>query len=148
MSAFVVTDLHIHTILATVAQALRGRGNLYVEADAPGMGAPQYDLTDIRVLTTIGLVLATQNERSVDHRYRMTPGVARYAFKAVPATTPVAALKLIQSLAYQSCETDDWRSTLARRILDAMTETLITRLPGYEAAPWCVDEIRRAPVAA
>lgn len=148
MSAFVVTDLTIHTILATVAVALRGRGALYVEALTNNTGGHQYDLQDPRTLDKLGLELLTQNERSVAARYREPVAQTGYTFQQVAPTTPVAALKLIQCLAYQCCETDDWRDTLARRILDAMTNELVTRLPGYEEAPWGVDEARPAPVAA
>ncbi len=49
---------------------------------------------------------------------------------------PVQVLKLVRSLDYQSCETDDWPMTLAARQLDWIMGDAISRLDGYEDARW------------
>jgi len=49
---------------------------------------------------------------------------------------PVQVLKLVRSLDYQSCETEDWPMTLAARQLDWIMGEAISRLPGYEDADW------------
>lgn len=49
---------------------------------------------------------------------------------------PVDILKMCACLEYQSCETDDWESTPAFRLVHAIKEAAIRSLPGYEDAPW------------
>lgn len=49
---------------------------------------------------------------------------------------PVQVLKLVRSLDYQSCETDDWEMTLAAQQLRWISGEAISRLPGYEDADW------------
>lgn len=48
----------------------------------------------------------------------------------------VEILKMCACLSYQSCETDDWESTPAYRLVQAIKEAAIRVLPGYEDAPW------------
>ena len=49
---------------------------------------------------------------------------------------PIAILKMLDCLNYQSCETDDWRDTVAFRLLECIRSAAIRTLPGYEDAPW------------
>jgi hypothetical protein len=49
---------------------------------------------------------------------------------------PVAVLKMCDGLEYQSCETKDWRSTVAYALLSAIRKSAVRALPGYEDAPW------------
>lgn len=101
--------------------------------------------------------LASENIRSVKHRYPNSKGLpgpclsladieeaaAIYAahFVAHPQRlTPVDVFKLIQGLDYQSCETDDWRDTLAWRQLDWIRNAAARKLPGYEHADWSYDK--------
>jgi len=49
---------------------------------------------------------------------------------------PVQIIKLVRSLNYQSCETDDWPLTLAARQLEWIMGEAISRLDGYEDADW------------
>ena len=49
---------------------------------------------------------------------------------------PVQVLKLVSSLDYQSCETDDWEMTLAAQQLRWIMSDAISRLDGYEDADW------------
>jgi len=108
-----------------------------------------------------GLVL--ENIRSVAHRYpndedghRPGPGLkdadiieacqiyaGHFAKRlggvivmAEDVLEPVQVLKLVRSLDYQSCETEDWPMTLAARQLDWIMGEAISRLPGYEDADW------------
>lgn len=53
----------------------------------------------------------------------------------------VQILMLVQSLRYQSCETDDWVTTLAARQLGWITDYVIRRLPGYQDADWSYDNV-------
>ena len=49
---------------------------------------------------------------------------------------PVQVLKLVRSLDYQSCETDDWETTLAAQQLRWISDEAINRLDGYADAGW------------
>ena len=107
--------------------------------------------------------LALENIRSVAHRYpslgdgqRPGPGLkdadiieacqiyAGYFAKrlggvivmAEDVIEPVQVLKLVRSLDYQSCETDDWPMTLAARQLEWIMGEAISCLDGYEDADW------------
>lgn len=52
------------------------------------------------------------------------------------ALEPVQVLKLVEGLDYQSCETDDWQTTLAARQLRWISGDAIRRLPNYDEADW------------
>ena len=49
---------------------------------------------------------------------------------------PIQVIKLVRSLDYQSCETDDWEMTLAAQQLRWISGEAISRLDGYEDADW------------
>lgn len=134
MSAFVVTDDHINAILTAAAGG--PHFDLYVQAASGENRGPIYDLR--KDLTDIGRILLGANIASCEHLYH---DVGSYGtaddFRHSPVkTSPLAALKLIQSLEYQSCERDDWNWSLPHRILIALTDVIIRKLPGYDAAPW------------
>lgn len=100
--------------------------------------------------------LARENIRSVAYRYgpddlpgpNMSPddileAAALYAAHFVvhpQRLRPVQVFKLVQCLDYQSCETDDWQTTLAKRQLDWITNAALRQLPGYEDARWSLKQ--------
>ena len=98
------------------------------------------------VAEVVANILHAENVRSVSYRYSepatYTNGVAtddlpgicdRPEWIAVssseafnpPVTNPVHVLKLCDCLEYQSCETDDYKSTLAYRVLEAITRVVM-----------------------
>src|SRR5260370_1227542 len=112
MSAYVVSDNHID---ALVGYAIVKKASFYFH---PG----RIDITKDNA-DKIGQTLLDENYRSVNHRYRNEIGKAtRYKFKRlqVPVIDPVAILKAINCLDYQSYETDDWKTTEAWAILDGI----------------------------
>lgn len=143
MSAFVVTEAHIRAIISAVVAASHLSSKLYVSGAVGETTGPIYDLTSIKTLNEIGRTLWAANVDSVLHRYPDDKpdehdDPATFTFRAV-RVPPLQALKLIQCLDYQSCELDEWPHSLARRILHAMTATLISALPGYDAAAWTYE---------
>ena len=52
---------------------------------------------------------------------------------------PIQVIKLVRSLDYQSCETDDWPMTLAARQLEWIMGEAIRCLDGYEDADWSYE---------
>ena len=101
-------------------------------------------------------ILALENIRSVATRYPddkdgQRPGPCMYDdeiclaarvwakcyFNRLPAfTSPVAILGMCSCLDYQSCETEDWRSTKAFGLLCQIESCATRQLPGYDDAPW------------
>lgn len=107
----------------------------------------------------VGSILWAENLRSVAYRYPDTarnranlPGqtdeVCRdYRFRPVgDVDLPKSWLSMaIACLEYQSCETPDWKQTVARAILLALKDAIVRLLPGYGSfaatfagsdAPW------------
>jgi hypothetical protein len=56
-----------------------------------------------------------------------------------PARTVVIA-KQIANYEYQSCEHDDWAASEAHAFCRALAEALLRSLPGWDEAPWGIDE--------
>jgi hypothetical protein len=72
----------------------------------------------------------------------MVPGMAAVVVavhsnaRTVRHLTSAEAFKCVHCLRYQSCEHDEWESSEAHSFLQALSEMLAHRLPGYNAAPW------------
>jgi hypothetical protein len=67
----------------------------------------------------------------------IAPGMPRVI--PPPASTVVIA-KQIANYEYQSCEHDGWTQSEAHAFCRALAESLLRSLPGWEAAPWGIDE--------
>ncbi len=109
----------------------------------------------------IAINLARENIRSVKHRYpddkdgnrpgpcllddEIEEAAALYAAHFfvnpiyVMGLKSVTILKLSQCVDYQSCETNDWKDTLAYRQLERINYKAISDLPGYESADWSYE---------
>ena len=127
MSAFIVSKKHIATL-----------ANFAIEHGAW--------LDDHRAVYAdfnhIYKTLAAENVRSVCARYSSDKAADYASFvrpslcgKTEPVST-IAIVKLCDCLEYQSCETEDWRSTPACKLLGRIRDTAIRLIPGYEQAPW------------
>jgi hypothetical protein len=130
MSAYVV---HPHHIRALVTWA--GARNLTYYL--PGTGHRAIAGDEDRVAQ----VLYAENVRSVAHRYRdFTPDDRPFVFRferdAVLELSPIAVVKACHCLAYQSCEHDEWGTSEAKRIVDAIEARAVRLVPGYDAARW------------
>ena len=98
----------------------------------------------------VGRMLWWENLRSVGYRYPdgELPGpvgltaeeVHGYRFTPLHGyPEPVAVLSLLAGYEYQACEHPDWRASEARQFCDALRDRTISRLPGYDDAPWTAD---------
>lgn len=116
-----------------------------------------HDLSDA---TAVARILMTENITSVCHRYdeekekyyfeELTADITaadRARVKAIELT-PVQLIKLIHCLDYQSCEHPGWNDSLAKRILDELEAILVYQIPGYEEAPWGIDDDYTPPASA
>ena len=100
-------------------------------------------------LTAVGQLLLAENIKSIATRYPTNwqeltegePTADQFSFAldvrfVTRKDRHIAAIKLISSLEYQSCEHDDWEDSFAAKFLARATSYLIGEIPGYEAAPW------------
>lgn len=148
MSAFVVCDSHISAILQAVFNATKrhtfsGMANPWkYQDDEKAYHYVPFALADYQSQAN---VLMLENLRSVNWRYRNSPhieqqsmvGQVQLNLKAEPVSV-LQALKLIDCLAYQSNETDDWYSTEAFKLLCKYREILIPCLEGYDDLKWSI----------
>jgi hypothetical protein len=120
-----------------------------------GVGRTKYGHGDgLEIAQEAARKLWAQNVRSVRHRYPeddydSLPGpvpcpinvvVSNADMDAARRADPKAILKWCECLAYQSCETDDWRTTEAFDIVEETKDFAIWNLPGFEEIPWTMDE--------
>ncbi len=93
----------------------------------------------------IAEVLANENIRSVCSRYGSADDMADPMFvsrckddakKTYPHITFGQLAKHVNCLEYQSCETDNYYSTDAYKILVCVRNSLAHDLAGYESAQW------------
>lgn len=132
MSAFIVNKEHIDALVSYMVNNM----------DSYWTGTE-------RVLVTrnnaeeVGRILLDENVRSVNHRYRgecsteEKSKAANYRFSySYRDVSAVQIIKAVHCLDYQCCEPDDWETTLAYKICQAILSTACHRLPGYEQAQW------------
>lgn len=123
MSAFIVSDDHIH---ALVSYALGGANDRI---------STRHDNDQL------GQVLVNENYRSVNYRYRAKDEPPRYSWRpTLRPFKPVEILKACDCYDYQSCETEDYDSTEAARIIQQIRSKAIRNLPGYESAAWDIRD--------
>lgn len=126
MSAYVVSTDTID-FLVTAARLWRLASDGYLPYGTR-------NLTD----SELGQVLLSENIRSVNARYSETDQAPTYEYRQVrfDAIDAVTVLKSVQCVNYQSCETDDWKTTTAYKVLKAIESGAIAHLPRYSDAPW------------
>ena len=129
-----------------------GSGHRRVELDFLQRfgGVQAEEDTPAKAAETWANVLYRENIRSVLTRYpndtfETAPGLLDKP-KAIripagsvwssPVTDPVEILKLCDGLEYQSCETEDWETTPAYALLQAIRKAATRDLPGYHDAEW------------
>ena len=91
-------------------------------------------------------LLFNENVRSVKHYYPESdslpgpidlPGkIIMPLIRPISDADPIQILKTLDSLEYQSCETEDWEETPACMLVNAIRKAAVHDLPGYEEAEW------------
>lgn len=123
MSAFVVSTRHIDTLLSSVGgtdYVYWKNKYLYFEKER----------------NRLGQELVNQNYRSTNDRYNENQKPPVYLFQRRQPVTPVQILKACDCYEYQACETENYKNTLAYKIIDALRGKAIQQLPGYKEAAW------------
>lgn len=130
MSAFIVSDTHINTI---VTWAVQQHLPLFIKDKwvyaHEGENAQMF-----------AAMLYAANVRSVNHRYSERTRTTGFVFQPWPVDhlTPIAIIKLCHCLDYQSCEVKQWARSDAKRFLDAVIDNAIRHMPGYNEARWSI----------
>lgn len=124
MSAFIVSDYHIN---ALVNWACLKTVTYYHDGE-------HHSIAEHPLAT--GCILAMQNTASVNARYDDNAESDYTYERFAPEITPLQVLKAVNCLAYQSCETRDWKTTQAYVICEAIKGEAIRSLPGYNEADW------------
>lgn len=146
MSAWIVTRAHIDVMVLAGVQF----GVPY----GPHQSAP----IGPAVLAAAGADLWAENHRSVNCRYgEDTEPPAYPAPTAEVILDPVAVVKAIDCLAYQSCEHPGWDASRAAGYCTRLRDAALTGLPlepgnpdehrypvGYDKAPWSIDHLAQA----
>lgn len=124
MSAFIVSDKHINTLVSY--GILNGVGFRFGETFSSIAQDPQ----------AAAATLHAANVVSVNRRYQRceTPD---FTFRSV-AVLPdaITILKACDCFDYQSCEVDDYDNTIGAAIIRAIRGSAIRSLAGYDRAPW------------
>lgn len=146
MSAWVVSKHHINLLVsAAIERAIEIRLSHGCEP-VPASG----DAAE-----AIGLMLFTENVRSVVYRYRIsgTPEeagylqeLAEYRFRFYPGIRRSAIAQAVSCYDYQSCECDDYRDTPAAFFAQQLKHA-VGKPIGCDAEPWGFDS-EEAVVAA
>lgn len=137
MSAFIVNKEHID---ALVNYMVRHRVSYWNGTDRVGVTRSNAQ--------EVGQILLDENVRSVNYRYSEEATEPPYRF--TPSTRDVSAVQIIKAvhcLDYQSCETDNWETTLAFKICQTILSAACRNLPGYEQAQWGIYAARPTETA-
>ena len=134
MSAFIVNNYHIDVL---VSYANTKDIRYYYDKKMNDC-----DNTDV-----IGQILLGENYKSVNKRYKEQCTAESYSYRIViKHQNPVQILKACKCLKYQSCETDDYCESEAYAIVQAIIQTAIENIDGYEDAQWEIEEPKKVPV--
>lgn len=143
MSAYVVSDNHINELMRFIdSRFFLSMG--YIQMLMP----ETLNLSGDKLFEAIGQELLKENYLSVNHRYMVRMGRSKkdmaHAFNYYPKLgnsklRPVAILKLVKCLDYQSCEHEGWEESRAYKILECIKNNAIGQLEGYSEAPWGIN---------
>lgn len=146
MSAFVVSDGHIRFLVDMILHVSDSPQGADVRTHK-GRKVTRYATTAQEVgATELGRILLTENYASVNYRYRENDTAPEYTH---PLGLPHAGLnfdaaqvaKSVHCYQYQACEHPGWEESDAKYITDQLLQSLLTRMPGYEAAEWGAPKV-------
>jgi len=140
MSAFVCNEKHFLALAAWATRPTAGGARVHASylSHFGGVDCSGRDRED--VARYFANVLMWENVRSVraryNHEWSVAPLIPTPLGEHCVGLTPLHILKMCDCLEYQSCETDDYHTTTAWHLLQAIRRAAIRELPGYDEAPW------------
>jgi hypothetical protein len=144
MSAFQCSDSHLNAMLhyfRSTGGRMHNALRLYAYGKSVELGPWHEDATWIKAM----MILYDENLRSLNARYKDSEPDAPFAPRSyvynfgVQPLSAVEAIKACQCYDYQACETNDYEQTFARSLTKQIEDHAISRLPGWDAAPWGAD---------
>lgn len=90
----------------------------------------------------LGELLYNENVRSLQARYGNDHDSYKYKFRQAYNVTPVQILKACSCYDYQACESEDYETTNAAKVIDQIRQSAIAALPGYDDAQWEITKSR------
>lgn len=155
MSAFICNHDHFKALAIFASSRIGcGYGSSHMAVDpryVKGLPQPDNTLTQSVLASLYANTLYNENVRSVQSRYPdsarndlpgpiVDPGHVDVSNRDVcnPAykLKPVDILGMCNCLEYQSCESDDWETTIAFSLLNNIRKAAVQCLPDYDNAPW------------
>lgn len=144
MSAYIVSEDHINVIVSYFVDHRHGEGLWHKLND-------RYDSLTMENAPAVAYELYRENVRSVNGRYNDTNSDEMYQFKYLPHVkdvyTEAEIAGALDGLEYQSCESDDYQTTEAYGLLNAMRKNLLSRIASRELGDetvWSIDEVKPA----
>lgn len=145
-----ICSLEQHKILAIYAASFHNGDYRVHPAYHPAVTPPEgKGWTPTTLASAYADLLYQENIRSVRARYPNDtwddlPGpivkplhcVVSPRDTSLPRVSAVQILKFAHCLAYQSCETDDWETTPAFKLLESIKSAATREVPGYDDAAW------------
>jgi hypothetical protein len=128
MSAYLVTDKHISTMLAVQMETYDNK--YYFNGEWKPLNDWQ----------RVGQILIDENYRSLAARYNESSNPHRYEhthFFKKP--TQAQIFKACDDYVYQACEAGDFCETESYAIVQAIRAKAWRSLPGYEDSCWTID---------
>lgn len=152
MSAFICGSDHIKALAVFAVGRRHGSQRVapeYFRHD--GGDEHMFGRPDAEIATYYANIMYCENIRSVQVRYpsdsfENLPGPCEKAelltvtnrdvCELAGMLKPIDIIKMCDCLEYQSCESDDWQTTLAYRLLLRIRRAAWHSIPEYENAPW------------
>jgi hypothetical protein len=129
MSAFVVSEVHINTLI-TFGASGQNPATVYWERRHISFRGNEQMLAD---------VLMNANVEAVNTRYSDDGQLTGCKFRrAVTLPAPVGILKACDCYDYQTCELANYDATFAAKIIEAVRAKAVRALPGYDDAKWSI----------
>ena len=137
MSAYIVSDNHIHSIVSYTKIVLK---EVYYNNKSLSLTGVWEAAENTNRL---GQILINANYLSINERYIHKEGYPekphKYAFKETPLLSPIEVIKACHCLDYQSCESDDWEHSDANQIIQNIIYNTSKKLDGYNQAAWGIE---------
>ncbi len=161
MSAFVVSNSHIHLLVHTAMYGPTDARRTWhtfsyyhrTPNEPAGNSGTQHTIRpgDFDAADKLGQLLLSENVESVHYRYPSDHDLpagdyaALYRFGSAPHVSAVDVLVALDGYEYQSCEHPGWRTSEAHSFADALRRAVIGHLPGYyESRCWAIGEAATA----
>lgn len=142
MSVFLVSSEHINVMIYAGIASIDPMVWVTDDEPSPTNGVSRYGTRELNrsTATVVGQMLIDANAASVNARYSEENSYTyEYESPKYVSWSLVEVLAAIDCFEYQACEVEDYYNTEAPAFCRALRNNLISRLSGYEEAPWGIE---------